>query len=530
MNENIDIKPKFLSPFKRFCMTIGELPTSYVETMTYYEMILWFTKYLGDTVIPAINNNAEALREVQSLFIELQDYVNNYFDDLNIQTEINNKLDDMAESGQLAEIIAQYLEVASILGFDTKADLKGADNLIDGSFAKTLGDINYNDGKGNLYKIRTKTNEDVVDDNNIIALTNFNTLIAEKIPNYRINQIETTLNRITNKKYIMVGDSYAEGYTPDGYVTGWADLLKSLMNLNSSNCTIVYQGGCGFTPYNNTYSNLINSLSNDSSVTDIIVVGGYNDRNATREAIVAGSNEFKTLCSTKFPNAKIHLGFVGFSNTNERYSFHTCRCNYVYISNIHGYDYLTNVEYSLRNTYECFASDDFHPNSLGQSQIANAVHQAILTGSANIAFPYQGLFLTVGSVFDSITVGFSTVGSTCCNNTVTLAMQNYGIISSTDGVSMTANGSTKYEVATIGKGYITGTNYNNVNIPINCMVRDDSSGSAKYIPMNGVLYFENKKVSISLFDANDNNTSFRSMLVKQIQIQPFSNSYDTLWC
>ena len=109
MNENIDKKPKFLPPFRKFCMTVGELPTSYAETMSYYEMLLWFTKYLGETVIPAINNNAEALKEVQDLFVELQEYVNNYFDNLDVQDEINNKLDDMADSGQLAEIINEEI-------------------------------------------------------------------------------------------------------------------------------------------------------------------------------------------------------------------------------------------------------------------------------------------------------------------------------------------------------------------------------------------------------------------------------------
>ena len=109
MNENINMKPKFLPPFKRFCMTIGELPTSYVETMTYYEMLLWFTKYLNDTVIPAINNNAEALKEVQTLITELQQYVNDYFENLDVQTEIDNKLDDMVEAGTMADIINQEI-------------------------------------------------------------------------------------------------------------------------------------------------------------------------------------------------------------------------------------------------------------------------------------------------------------------------------------------------------------------------------------------------------------------------------------
>ena len=92
MNEEIKKEVKTLTPFRRFCMTIGELPTSYIETMSYYEMLMWFTKYLSETVIPAVNNNAEAVTELQALFVELQNYVNDYFDNLDIQTEVDNKL------------------------------------------------------------------------------------------------------------------------------------------------------------------------------------------------------------------------------------------------------------------------------------------------------------------------------------------------------------------------------------------------------------------------------------------------------
>ena len=49
------IKPKILKPYQGFCMTLGELPTSYMESMTYYEMLEWFCKYFQDTLIPKIN-------------------------------------------------------------------------------------------------------------------------------------------------------------------------------------------------------------------------------------------------------------------------------------------------------------------------------------------------------------------------------------------------------------------------------------------------------------------------------------------
>ena len=93
---------KFVSPFKRLCVTVGNLPTAYMESMSYYECLTYFMKFLENQVIPAINNNSEVVAE-------LQEFVANYFDNLDVQTEINNKLDDMAESGVLADIINEEI-------------------------------------------------------------------------------------------------------------------------------------------------------------------------------------------------------------------------------------------------------------------------------------------------------------------------------------------------------------------------------------------------------------------------------------
>ena len=125
MNDKIEIKPQVISPLKKICMTIGELPTSYLETMTYYEMIVWFTNYLRDTIIPVVNNNGEAVTELQNLFGELQTCVNNYFDNLDVQEEINNKLDAMVKDGTLELLINKRVVSQSLL--DNTIYMNGSD-------------------------------------------------------------------------------------------------------------------------------------------------------------------------------------------------------------------------------------------------------------------------------------------------------------------------------------------------------------------------------------------------------------------
>ena len=127
-NETIDVKT--LQPFKRFIMSIGAIPTSYLESMSYAELLMWFCNYLQNTVIPTVNNNAEAVEELQNLFVELKQYVDDYFSDLNLQTEVNNKLDAMVLDGTLAEIINQeiFTELSNTVN-EVKTDIGTMNDL-----------------------------------------------------------------------------------------------------------------------------------------------------------------------------------------------------------------------------------------------------------------------------------------------------------------------------------------------------------------------------------------------------------------
>lgn len=199
-----------LKPFTRFCMTIGMIPSSYKSSLTYEEQLLWFCKFLEDEVIPAVNNNANALKEVQELYIQLKNYVDTYFENLDVQEEINNKLDKMVEDGTLQEIITSYLEIKGVLGFNTINDLKNATNLIDGSFAKTYGFANLNDNGGAFYKIRQITNEDIIDNKNIIPITSNENLIAQVINDNKLKCFNN-VQAMKNSQNLLIGD-YVKTY------------------------------------------------------------------------------------------------------------------------------------------------------------------------------------------------------------------------------------------------------------------------------------------------------------------------------
>ena len=129
----------------------------------------------------------ETVEDYIEKFNELYNYVHDYFDNLDVQEEINHKLDEMVEDGTLPEIVADYLNSRALFGYDTVADMKASTNLIDGSFAQTLGYYAKSDGGEATYKIRTKTAEDTVDEIFIYQMASDSDLVAELILDDNVN-------------------------------------------------------------------------------------------------------------------------------------------------------------------------------------------------------------------------------------------------------------------------------------------------------------------------------------------------------
>lgn len=80
------------------CADWGLIPTSFRQCMTWEEQVLWLAKFLQETVIPTVNQNTQS-------FNELKEFVDDYFDNLNVQEEINNKLDEMVQDGTIKSLI-----------------------------------------------------------------------------------------------------------------------------------------------------------------------------------------------------------------------------------------------------------------------------------------------------------------------------------------------------------------------------------------------------------------------------------------
>ena len=153
------------APFRFWCQKI--LPAVYDDSLSYYELLCKVVDYLNKVMEDDIN--------VINLVNELEDFVNNYFDNLDVQKEINNKLDAMAEDGSLLEVVAPHLD--DIIGdyeATLDADLAEYKGAIDADITAFKGTVNTN-----ITNFETAINEQVSTQNTEIS--NFKSDVNETV-------------------------------------------------------------------------------------------------------------------------------------------------------------------------------------------------------------------------------------------------------------------------------------------------------------------------------------------------------------
>ena len=506
-------KPIFLPKLQKLVATFGTLPTSYKTAMTYEEQIIWICNYMETELLPALNQNAAALKELQDLFVLLKEYVDNYFENLDLQEEVDNKINEMVESGELQEIIIAYLQTNGVLGFNTKTDMKAATNLIDGSICKTLGNTNYITGDGHIYKIRELLNTDVIDDINIIALTNYPDLIAELIPDKYINDLNDDITQINNSIdlangridetnarlddgiVVLLGDSYGVRNATSWY--SWGDKLAAMRNWTHSVdyfnfCT----GNSGLTVTNNNY--YINLINNESVITDktkvktFIIAGGYNDN-----YYMSGSNsdseyetrlaELVTYIKNNYVNAKIYMGFIGNSNALNGTGMRNVMINNALkgYSKIQNYDncyYMNNVE-CVMHRYDYFISDNTHPNENGARMLAHAINQSVYGAG------YTPIFNRANITFSNVTINVAQIAT---NLEISITGSCYPVIATSAGMM---GFETSYTIDTSAL-YLRSNNDTYTRIPFvaNAAFSDNSNalinGQIRIKSSDGIIIFD----------------------------------------
>lgn len=200
----------------------------------------------------------------------------------------------------------------------------------------------------------------------------------------------------TAKSIVVIGDSYAEGYTPDGNVTGWADKVASSMPY----CTfkIKYSGGAGFSHISAStgkkFIDLLNEAGNEmteanrNNVSLVLIGGGMNDRDQTKADLKTAIDAFATRCRELYPYADITYGFIGWSSSSSVRNRLRTECSNLRSCRTSGMKIITSTAFTLHD-YKYFSSDGIHPNNDGQDALAQTMAGVILGSEPNITIEYN---------------------------------------------------------------------------------------------------------------------------------------------
>lgn len=320
-----------------------------------------------------------------------------------------------------------------------------------------------------------------------------------------------------NGKTICIGDSYGEGYNPDGNVTGWPALIKSYLGLTDDNFFSNSLGGAGFIN-GTTFATLLNQTSNhfkNEEVTNVIVCGGFNDASKNETDLINAIFNFKKTANALYPNAQIFVGFIGNSTKMDaRIGLISPRSSYCSGCEYNGITYLSGVENALHAT-AMFGSDGVHPNVWGEESIAKAISNAILNGYASVV--HAGVQITNVSFKNGFT-GSTIIETSQYNDSCAF----YGSFSMnrTSDFTMKGDGSF-YELFSFKTSFVLGGFQ--FDLPTTAILTS-SNGSYTTVPCTLRVY--NGSLWIAIRTAN--GTGYDTFYVNGIVTEPFTIKSDTI--
>jgi hypothetical protein len=301
---------------------------------------------------------------------------------------------------------------------------------------------------------------------------------------------------IVNRNIIVIGDSYGKGwdqagnqYTP---YTTFASQYTGVPIKNES------ESGAGFAntgDNGNTFAGLISKVANEMSkidrdkVTDVLFVGGFNDRTHSASEITNGIVSCISIVKNSFENAKYGCGMIGWSTYSPDYpSLNAVLYRYQREFTPRGGYYITDIDKSMHN-YTFFADDGIHPNQNGHIFIGLALADFI-TG-------YNNNIQTVGR--STVTVNpennmvlSSPIKQTRTNGTCWYGWdENFNITKMQVFGEHTLNGSEQFKICTLAKaGFAKG--YYGMMFSTPCTIVDTANkvhiGFATVKIINGEMF------------------------------------------
>lgn len=190
-------------------------------------------------------------------------------------------------------------------------------------------------------------------------------------------------------RYVLIGDSYLDGYTPTETVNDFGGKLKTMLKCADGDWFQKSKGGTGFVASSDgkTFMTLINDIypyvTHPETITHVIFAGGWNDSGYTSENLQSAIASTYNVVMQKFPNATMYTANVASSFDNAEKLWNI----YDHVEHAYSYSAINNehcvhLGYIGNNLHErgMLANDGVHPTDWGQGIIAISIFYALNGG------------------------------------------------------------------------------------------------------------------------------------------------------
>lgn len=311
-------------------------------------------------------------------------------------------------------------------------------------------------------------------------------------------------------RYVIIGDSYLEGFNPDGNVESFGVKLQRMMNVSDEDWIISCYGGTGFvnTVSGKNYKTLTveahGRTTKPETITHVIYAGGYNDSPYSSENIQSAITDCYAKMHELFPNAVMYLANIGSTFTDQEVLWHL-HDNVLHGFNCAGGDdkKICSLGYIGNALHErgMLASDGNHPTDWGQWVIALALSYKLRGGE----YEPVGRFIDFTATNTTTGVSSSTVKGKEFFNKDTLSLVFHRI-------DFSVMPSIPTEVAwTVGKvsdlHYVRNTYHYMASMMTTGIVAYDGGGKFRNCPVT-IAINEGGVITVRLHTLNKDDTNY----------------------
>ena len=320
-----------------------------------------------------------------------------------------------------------------------------------------------------------------------------------------------------DRKIVFHSDSYG--------TSNWPAAAATALGLTSNSYYDLMQSGAAFNTKMASQYNFLYGLQNTTfpdprtDYTDIVVCAGRNEIIADYPQIMDGLSNYYAYVKQQFPNAKLHIGFIGWdlnttevADNKEGQLFVACSA-YMQWCVQNGVDYLTGVENILHDR-SLFQEDGKHPNEQGGQMLGNGIAIALSKGAVSTSHFWIPISTSASGIASKAIVG----ANLQMNDTVyIIPVDGYQEITLTSPQTITASPSIEYEIATFRAAFFNGGVYNVTKFPFTGVL----STGTKFADVVGYIKFDRTKISLVMDNINVGGNNYTTLEnVTSIRLNP----------